>query len=56
MKNILNFCLDSFSKTISDISLILANAATGTISFWSMYEPEMPAALKPQGDDFEKDE
>jgi hypothetical protein len=46
MKKILNSCLDVLSKIIGVVCLTVVNVATGTISTFGPYEPEMPIFLK----------
>jgi len=48
MGYILDCCLSAFSKAVGDISLFLANASTGTMSVFNIYEPEMPMTLHPK--------
>ena len=51
MGNIINCCLGILSKAVGCIALFSAEMATGTISFWSIYEPEMPSALRAKCDE-----
>jgi len=46
MKKIINACLNVICKAVASVSLFLVSMATGTISILTMYEPEMPVALK----------
>jgi len=47
MENIINLCFNVFSKAVGDVCMCLVDMATGTISFATIYEPEMPIALRP---------
>ena len=51
MKRLCNSCLKRFSKAVATVVLCITSMATGTISTFGPYEPEMPAALKPQDND-----
>ena len=51
MKHILNSCLKLLSKAVAAISLFLVSVSAGTISAAGIYEPEMPAALRPADDE-----
>jgi len=48
MKKIFNSSLKLLSKAISAVCLFIVSTATGTISWWGPYEPEMPAVLRPK--------
>jgi cyclic lactone autoinducer peptide len=48
MEKIINSSLILFSKAVGIVSLLLASAAVETVSFFWIYEPEMPAALMPK--------
>jgi cyclic lactone autoinducer peptide len=51
MRNIKDLSLKLLSKTVAVISLALVSVATGTISLAGVYEPEMPAVLRPKDEE-----
>ena len=51
MKKLFNSYLNLLSKAVSAICLFSVSMATGTISHFGIYEPEMPAVLRPKDDD-----
>jgi len=54
MENIFNLCADVLSKAIGDLCMFCVSMATGTTSLSFIYEPEMPAVLRPQGEETER--
>ena len=53
MKKIFNTGLILFSGAIGSICMMLVGLSTGTISALTIYEPEMPDALKPKDEETE---
>jgi len=55
MKKIFNSCLNLFSKAAAAVVLSAVSVATGTISNFGVYEPEMPSVLKQENDNEESE-
>jgi cyclic lactone autoinducer peptide len=56
MGNIFYACLDVLSKAVGDICLFCVDIAAGTMSWGGVYEPEMPAALRPKDEEAETEQ
>ena len=51
MKTIINECLCAFSRVVATVSRSLVSIAMGTVSLYGVYEPEMPSAIIPKGEE-----
>ena len=54
MKKVFNLYLRTICNIMGAIAFLLTSVSIETMSWLWMYEPEMPAALRPQDDDMGK--